>query len=115
MRLPERIAARLELLLKTVPDPAGSRAFLQRLRAESPSAFERVASSPAALRCAVNVFSYSRFLSDSVLQNPERILQVANSGSFYRVRTVDEFQQRLSTFLGESVPTAVDFARFRRR
>ena len=29
--------------------------------------------------------AYSRFLSDAVLKNPERILQVANSGSFYRV------------------------------
>src|SRR6516165_1545534 len=111
MKLPERI----ELLLKTMPDPAGAQAYLHRLRLEAPSAFERVTSSPAALRCAVTLFSYSRFLSDSVLQNPERILQVANSGSFDRVLSVDDYQERLAEFLGESVPTAVDFARFRRR
>ena len=115
MKLPERIAARIELLLRTMPDPAGAQAYLHRLRLEAPSAFERVTSSPAALRCAVTLFSYSRFLSDSVLQNPERILQVANSGSFDRVLSVDDYQERLAEFLGESVPTAVDFARFRRR
>jgi hypothetical protein len=83
--LPERIAARIQLLLASVPDaPAASR-LLERLRQESPVAFDRISSSPAALRCAVNVFSYSHFLSEAVLKNPERILQVSNSGSFYRV------------------------------
>jgi glutamate-ammonia-ligase adenylyltransferase len=115
MKLPERIAARIELLLATAPDPESSRVFLERMRAEAPSAFDRIASSPAALRCAVSLSSCSRFLSDSVLQNPERILRVANSGSFYRVLTVEDYQDRLAEFLGESVPTAVDFARFRRR
>ena len=43
----------------------------------SVSAFERISNSPAALRCAVNVFSHSKFLSEAVLKNPERILQVA--------------------------------------
>jgi glutamine synthetase adenylyltransferase len=46
------------------------------------------------------VFSYSRFLSDAVLRRPERILQVANSGSFYRVLTVEEYEERLYDFLG---------------
>ena len=115
MNLPERIAARVELLLAAVPDRAASRAFLERLRAEAPSAFERVLSSTAALKCALYVSSYSRFLSDAALKNPERILQVANSGSLYRVLSVEDYQKRLAEFLGECVPTAVDFARFRRR
>jgi glutamate-ammonia-ligase adenylyltransferase len=114
MKLPERIAARIELLLASVPDPAGSRLFLGRLRTESPAAFDRVVSSPAALRYAVNLFSYSRFLSESVLQSPERILRVANSGSFYRVLTVEDYQHRLADFLEGREPTAVDLARFRR-
>jgi len=115
MKLPERIAARIDLLLAAVPDGQASRVFLERLRAEAPSAFDRVVSSPAALKCAVYLSSYSRFLADSVLQSPERLLQVATSGSFYRVLRVEDYQERLAEFLGESVPTAVDFARFRRR
>jgi glutamate-ammonia-ligase adenylyltransferase len=50
-----------------------------------------------------------------VLQDPECILRVANSGSFHRVLSVEEYQDRLAEFLGDALPTAVDFARFRRR
>ena len=53
-----------------------------------------------------------------MLRNPERILQVANSGSFYRVLTTEEYEERLFEFLGDDcpgVPSAVDLARFRRR
>jgi glutamate-ammonia-ligase adenylyltransferase len=117
-RVPERVATRIHLLLASVPDPQSASRYLDRLRKEAPSAFDRVTSSPAALRCAVNLFSYSAFLSDAVLRNPEIILQVANSGSLYRVLTVEEYEDRLFDFLGKDntgVPTAVDLARFRRR
>ena len=83
--LPERIATRIQILLGSAPAPEMAARFLERLRQESPSAFDRIVSSPAALRCAVNLFSYSSFLSEAVLRNPERLLQVANSTSFYRV------------------------------
>ena len=116
--LPDRIAARLQLLLGSVPDPRTATHFVDRLRQESPSGFYRVCSSPTALRGAVNLFSYSTFLSESVLRNPERLLQVANSGSFYRALTVEEYEHRLFDFLGkdaQGVPLAVDLARFRRQ
>lgn len=116
--LPERVAARIHLLLASTPDGEAAAQYLERLRQESPSAFDRVASSPAALRCAVNLFSYSRFLASAVMQNPELILQVANSGSFYRVLSMEEYGARLAEYLGKErrgVPSAVDLARFRRR
>src|SRR5687767_4708158 len=116
--LPERIAARIRLLLASVPDPETAQRYLTRLRQESPAAFDRIASSPAALRALVHVFSYSGFLSETVLRNPERILQVANSGTLYRVLTVEELEERLYDFLGSDDRrplAAVDLARFRRR
>ena len=116
--LPERIAARIQVLLASVPDPDTAVRYLGRLRAEAPSAFDRIASSPAALRCAVLLFSFSSFLSEAVLKNPERILQVANSGTLYRVLTVEEYEERLYDFLGHDqsgVPSAENLARFRRR
>ncbi|MBZ5576043.1 MAG: glutamine-synthetase adenylyltransferase [Acidobacteriia bacterium] len=116
--LPERIAARIQVLLTTVPDPDTVVRYLGRLRLESPSAFDRVASSPAALRCAVQLFSFSNFLSQDVLKNPERILQVANSGSLYRVLSAEEYEERLFDFLGHDrrgFPLPEDLARFRRR
>src|SRR5947208_1881137 len=99
MNLSERTAPRIQLLLEAAPDPSRSRACLDRLRAEAPAQFERVAHSPSALRCAITLFSYSRFLSDSVLQDPECILRVANSGSFHRVLSVEDYQDRLAEFL----------------
>jgi len=116
--MPERIATRIHLLLAGAPDVDKAIFYLDRLREESPSAFNRVVSSPAALRCAVGLFSHSKFLSETVMRNPERILQVSNSGSFYRVLTAEEYAERLFEFLGADalgVPSAVDLARFRRR
>jgi len=116
--LPERVAARIRLLLSAAPQAEVSLRYLERLRQEAPSAFDRIAGSPAALRCAVTVFSYSSFLSDAVLRNPERILEVANSGSFYRVLTAEDYELRLFDFLGKEqhgALTALDLARFRRR
>ena len=117
-RVPERIAARMEALLAAVPDRKIAAFRLERLHEESPAVFDRVVSSPAALRCATALFSYSHFLSEAVLRNPERILQVANSGSFYRVLTAEEYAERLCEFLGadhSGVPESLDLARFRRR
>jgi glutamate-ammonia-ligase adenylyltransferase len=116
--LPERIARRIHLLLASVPDPAAVERYLERLHDEAPSAFDRIVSSAAALRCAVNIFSYSRFLSDAVLKKPERILEVSASGSFYRALSVEGYEERLFDFLGKErrdMPSALDLARFRRR
>jgi len=116
--IPERIVARIQVLLASVPDPDTAVRFLERLRAESPSAFDRITSSTGALRCAIHLFSFSNFLSEAVLKSPERVLQVANSGSLYRVLTAEEYEERLFDFLGherKGAPAAEDLARFRRR
>jgi glutamate-ammonia-ligase adenylyltransferase len=115
--LPERIATRIQLLLADAPDPLKSARCLERLRLEAPSAFDRISSSPAALRCAISIFSFSSFLSEAVLRNPERILQVANSGSFYRVLSTEEYERRLAEFLGASLepPAIGELSRFRRK
>ena len=63
----------------------------------------------------MSLFSYSRFLSESVLRDPERLLQVAASRSFNSVLTLENYRERLYSFLGAGVPSAVDFARFRRQ
>ena len=116
--LPERIARRIQLLLASVPHPEAVERYLERLLQEAPSAFDRITTSAAALRCAVNVFAYSRFLSDAVLKNPERILEVSSSGSFYRALSVEGYEERLFDFLGKErrdMPSALDLARYRRR
>ena len=102
-------AACIEPLLAGVPDPAATVRLLDRLRQQSPSGFDRIAGSTAALRCAVNLFSYSRFLSEVVLKNPERVLEFTESDSFHRVLTVEDYEKRLAELPGR------DLAGFRRQ
>src|SRR5579862_1339890 len=78
--IPERITARIQSLLASVPDPDEALHFLERLREENPAAFNRISSSPASLRGLITTFSYSRFLSEAVLRRPEWLLQVAGAG-----------------------------------
>src|SRR5581483_3254682 len=78
--LPERIAARIQVLLAAIPDPNTALRFLERLRMEAPSAFDRITSSTGALRCPIHLFSFSNFLSEAALKHPEHILHVAIPG-----------------------------------
>ncbi len=116
--IPERIRARIQSLLASVPDPDEALHFLERLREDSPAAFNRITSSPAALRCLVTTFSYSRFLSEAVLQHPEWLLQAADPGDLHRMLSVEEFTERLAQFRAAeapNLPAPVVLARFRRR
>jgi glutamate-ammonia-ligase adenylyltransferase len=105
-------------LLASVPDPAQARHFLNRLERESPAAFERIVSSPAALRYSIVTFSYSNFLGEAILRYPEWLLQAATSGDLHRVLSAEEISDKLREFLGGEAsqpPTSLALARFRRR
>src|ERR1019366_24554 len=106
--IPERIRARIQSLLASVPDPDEALHFLERLRQDC----------PAALRCLITTFSYSRFLSEAVLQHPEWLLQAADPGDLHRMLAAEEFAERLLQFRaaeGSDLPAPVTLARFRRR
>ena len=116
--IPERIRTRIELLLGAAPDPDEALHYLERLHQESPAAFERVASSPNALRLLIAAFSYSSFLSEALLRRPEYVLELAASGTLHRVLSADDFHELLLEFLGPDsagVPPPLMLARFRRR
>ncbi|HTM49436.1 MAG TPA: hypothetical protein VL285_12165 [Bryobacteraceae bacterium] len=101
-----------------MPDPIQAERFLHRLEQEAPAAFERIASSPAALRYALVTFSYSHFLSEAILRYPEWLLQVSTVGDLHRVLSVEEISARLDEFLGPHAsgpPSPLALARFRRR
>src|SRR5579871_5771946 len=115
--IPEGIWARIHFLLASVPDPDEALHFLERLRQDSAAAFDRLASSPAALRCLITIFSYSSFLAETILQRPDWLLQVASSGDLNRMLSAEEFVARLQQFRASedaALPPAVLLARFRR-
>jgi [glutamine synthetase] adenylyltransferase / [glutamine synthetase]-adenylyl-L-tyrosine phosphorylase len=116
--IPERIAARIQVLLAAAPDPDQALHFLERLRHDNPAAFERISSSPAALRALITTFSYSNFLSEAILRRPEWLLQVAGAHDLHRMVAAEEFAESLPAFRaaeGRGLSTAVMLARFRRR
>ena len=116
--IPERIRARIQALLASVPDPDEALHFLERLRQDAPAPCNRIVSSPAALRCLITTFSYSRFLSEAVLQHPEWLLQAADPSDLHRMLSAEEFAERLLQFRAAEapdLPAPVLLARFRRR
>jgi glutamate-ammonia-ligase adenylyltransferase len=116
--IPEGIMTRIEMLLAWVPDPDEALHYLERLHADSPGAFDRIASSPNSLRLLITTFSYSRFLSEAILRRPEFILQLSASGLLHRLLTAEEVADQLLEFMGNdfaSVPSPLMLARFRRR
>ncbi|MEO8594374.1 MAG: glutamine-synthetase adenylyltransferase [Candidatus Solibacter sp.] len=96
------------------PDPESARYFLARLRQDAPAAYRSLMAMPHAQRCAVALFSFSRFLSESVLRNPQRLLDVSAAADFNGMLSLEQYRERLFAFLGAGIPSAVDFARFRR-
>src|SRR5262249_48034156 len=120
--IPERILTRIELMLAVAPDPDAALHRLERLRTESPAAFDRITSSPNALRLLITTFSYSAFLSEAILRRPEFILQLNVSGLINRLLSAEELEDQLLEFLGGEfaagpgdAPPPLMLARYRRR
>jgi len=77
--------------LESVPDPDQSLHYLGRFQQQAPEHFERIHAIPAALRYLVTIFSFSGFLSEAVLKNPEWILDCAAAGDMFRVLPCDAY------------------------
>lgn len=111
----------IERTLNSAPDPDGALADLVRLREQQPNAFAELAASRFALRYLITVFSYSRFLSEEILQNPQWVRDLVEMGDLHRVCLRDEFIERLEAFLlaqgcdPHTCPSALALALARRK
>jgi [glutamine synthetase] adenylyltransferase / [glutamine synthetase]-adenylyl-L-tyrosine phosphorylase len=114
--LPEAIAARMQMLVASVPDPDQAVHYLDRLRTENHAWFGRIANSPTALGYLITIFSSSNFLSDEVLRHPAWLVELTTSGDLHRALATEDYRRRVAMFVvAESVPEALDLARFRRQ
>ncbi len=103
-------------LLHSLPDPALSIHFLDRLVTEAPDAAARIASDRDALRYALTIFSYSRFLADAVIGRPEWLLEIAAARDLHRGFLGEQYEDLLVASLPSgSVPRPEDLALFRRK
>src|SRR5579863_4492223 len=120
-QLSPKLWAALPTLLAQVPSPDDALNFLERYLREAPANVPRhLEAHPAALHYLLSLFSYSRFLSESLVQQPDLILWLGRRGpneGLERMKSRDDVLEdcyRFSTMAFE-LPPAVFLARFKRR
>ncbi|MDQ6705354.1 MAG: glutamine-synthetase adenylyltransferase, partial [Acidobacteriota bacterium] len=109
----------ISVLLESVPDRDRALHFLALLKREAPDAFAEIAASSTALNYLIALFSYSRFLSEAVIRNPDWLIELTRSTDMHRVLSAEAYEDRLNAWLRKcaapGVPLPLDLARFRRR
>ena len=124
-RLPASLWPTLPTLLAQLPDPDGALNYLERfLRTEGAGANQRVLiyleQHPAALHYILVVFSYSRFLAESLIHQPELVIWLhrpAQRHGLERLKSFDDLQEEFARFEATAfdLGPAVILARFKRR
>src|SRR5580692_8493749 len=105
----------VKVLLASAADPDAAIHYLVSLKQKQPAAFERLVQSPSVLKYLIAVASFSRFLAEEILQNPQWLEEVSGMS---RVLTAAEYKKRLGKFLKsgpEGKPLALALALFRRQ
>jgi [glutamine synthetase] adenylyltransferase / [glutamine synthetase]-adenylyl-L-tyrosine phosphorylase len=114
--LPPEEQARLKAYLGAAADPDAAIHYLLSLKQQyQGDALERLMRSPSGLQYFVTVTSYSRFLSEEILQNPQWLEEVS---AMNRVLTASEYKKRLGKFLRsqpDGTRLALSLALFRRQ
>jgi len=112
--LPSLEQDQLKTYLGAAPDPDAAIHYLLSLKQRSPEALERLAHSPSGLQYFVTVASFSRFLSEEILQNPQWLEEVSGMN---RLLTASEYKKRLGKFLKDPAERALalSLALFRRQ
>ncbi|MGC1105373.1 MAG: hypothetical protein WA876_02455 [Candidatus Acidiferrales bacterium] len=120
-QLSPQLWGRLPTLLAQLPSPDDALNFLERYLRDAPESVTRhLEAHPAALHYLLSLFSYSRFLSESLVQEPELILWLDRRGpneGLERMKSRDDILEdcyRFST-MAFDLPPAVFLARFKRR
>ncbi|HEV2615698.1 MAG TPA: hypothetical protein VGU63_03700 [Candidatus Acidoferrales bacterium] len=120
-RLSPKLWATLPTLLAQVPSPDDALNFLERYLREAPASVTRyLESHRAALHYLLSLFSYSRFLSESLVQQPELLLWLDRRNpteGLERHKSRDDLLEdcyRFST-MAYDLPPALFLARFKRR
>src|SRR5271154_3094361 len=113
--LPGSLQNQIEGLLVSAADPDAALHYLLALKQRKPAEFQTLALSPHFLHYLVTVFSYSRFLSEELLQNPQWMEQL---GDLQGYLSAGEFRKRLTSMLKKragQMPEALALALFRRQ
>lgn len=108
-------SSQLRMLLASAADADAAVHYLVSLKQSRPDAFGRLLDEPAQMKYFIAAASFSRFLSEELLQNPQWLAEL---GSMNRVLSAAEYKKRLGKFLKhepENKPLALSLALFRRQ
>jgi glutamate-ammonia-ligase adenylyltransferase len=120
-RLPGALWAALPSLLAQVPDPDNALNYLERyLRDVRRPTVEYLEKNPAALHYLLLIFSYSHFLSESLVQQSDLIVWLHRrtpDEALEQIKSRDDLLEQLARFEATAFdrPLAVVLARFKRR
>ncbi|MFQ5723213.1 MAG: hypothetical protein ACE5G6_01880 [Terriglobia bacterium] len=117
-RLPEGVLTLLPTVLAQVPDADGALNELERFTREAGRrVLDSLARQPARLHYLLALFSHSRFLSETLIQQPDRITWLGRERHLARLRSKEDLLEdyaRFATAALENDPALV-LARFKRR
>lgn len=106
-----------EFLIRDLPDEKGARLFLDRLKQEQPSSFQKLQRDQGLFSDALALAAWSPLLATTLEQNPDYISWLMRERDDTRVRTREQLKESLARFAltHSSVAPQVMLARFRRR
>jgi len=118
--LPAAALEALPRLLPHLPDPDAALNNLERFAAEAPPEVrEFLGRQPSALHHLLTLFSYSQYLSDTLIRLPQFIRWLEQAPTLHRVKTREEMAQALDEFAAAPAQAETDIptllARFKRR
>lgn len=113
----QTLDAKVESLVRDLPDEKSARLFLERVAVEQPRTFQRLANDPALLSDALALAAWSPLLATTLEQNPDYVPWLKRERADVKVRTRDQLKESLARFAltNSTLTPQVLFARFRRR
>lgn len=117
-RLPQSLLALLPAALTQVPDSDAALNNLERFtRAGDAEVFQLLVRQPALLYHVLALFSHSRFLSETLIQQPELLTWLARGRQLDHIKSKEDLREEYARFAAtqsETDPSLV-LARFKRR
>jgi glutamate-ammonia-ligase adenylyltransferase len=113
----QNLDAKVESLIRDLPDEKSARLFLERVATEQPRTFQKLTRDPALLSDACALAAWSPLLATTLEQNPDYVSWLKRERADVRVRTRDQLKESVARFAltNSSLTPQVLFARFRRR
>ena len=109
--------AKVQSLIRDLPDEKGPLLFLDRIQQEHPNVFKLLTREKGLLADTLAIAAWSPLLATTLEQNPHYISWLQRERQHTLVRTRDELKESLARFAltNSSLPTPVVLSRFRRR